>query len=135
MSSTEWNPGMTLEYIEKQVILKAFRHYGGNQTATAAALGITTRTLYTKLINYGAKGVTNVERVESGRNENGMGEAQRGETKEQTSGAVGMDAQSGHDLESTSEVPTQRTVSVPERSKVQEVLPKQNVASSARQRR
>lgn len=47
-----WSPGVTLEEIEKQVILKAFRFYRGNKTTTAGALGIAVRTLDNKLEKY-----------------------------------------------------------------------------------
>lgn len=47
-----WSPGVTLEAIEKEVILVAFRHFRGNKERTAEALGITSRTLYTKLDHY-----------------------------------------------------------------------------------
>lgn len=47
-----WSPGVTLEAIEEQVITKAFRFYQKNKTATAIALGISIRTLDTKLETY-----------------------------------------------------------------------------------
>lgn len=52
MSEILWTPGMTLEQIEKHVIQKAFIHYRENKTATAKALGISVRTLDTKLQQY-----------------------------------------------------------------------------------
>lgn len=48
-----WSPGVTLEQIEKEVILKAFRFYRGNKTTTSIALGIAVRTLDNKLAQYG----------------------------------------------------------------------------------
>lgn len=47
-----WSPGVTLEDIEKQVVLKAFRFFGNNKTTTANALGIAIRTLDSKLEKY-----------------------------------------------------------------------------------
>lgn len=47
-----WSPGITLADIEKQVILKAFRFFRGNKTTTANALGISIRTLDTRLDEY-----------------------------------------------------------------------------------
>lgn len=47
-----WSPGVSLEQIEKQVILKAFQHYRGNKTQTAIGLGISIRTLDNKLEIY-----------------------------------------------------------------------------------
>lgn len=55
MSQIIWSPGVTLEQIEKQVILKAFSFFDCNKTRTADALGIAVRTLDAKLEKY--KGV------------------------------------------------------------------------------
>lgn len=48
----QWSPGVTLAQVEKQVILKAFKHYGFNKTVTANALGISIRTLDGRLEAY-----------------------------------------------------------------------------------
>lgn len=50
-----WQPGMSLEDVEKEVILKAFRFYQQNKTHTAHSLGIAIRTLDAKLEKYGEK--------------------------------------------------------------------------------
>lgn len=47
-----WQPGITLEEIEKEVILKALQFYHGNKTHTANALGISIRTIQNKLAQY-----------------------------------------------------------------------------------
>lgn len=47
-----WQPGQTLDDIEKEVILKAIKFYGGNKTRTASSLGIAVRTLDNKLAIY-----------------------------------------------------------------------------------
>lgn len=47
-----WSPGVSLEAIEKQVILKALSHFKNNKTVTAGALGIAIRTLDNKLDKY-----------------------------------------------------------------------------------
>lgn len=47
-----WSPGVTLVEVEKQVILKAFRFFRGNKTATSNALGISIRTLDARLEEY-----------------------------------------------------------------------------------
>lgn len=47
-----WSPGVTLEEIEKQVIVRAFSHFHKNKTATAQALGIAIRTLDARLEKY-----------------------------------------------------------------------------------
>lgn len=51
-----WQPGMTLAELEKRAILQALRVYGGVQTTTADALGISVRTIANKLATYGVKG-------------------------------------------------------------------------------
>jgi transcriptional regulator with PAS, ATPase and Fis domain len=50
-----WQPGMTLEDMEKQIILKAFRFFNKNKTQTAKSLGIAIRTLDAKLDKYNRK--------------------------------------------------------------------------------
>lgn len=48
-----WQPGVTLEAVEKNVILAALDFYQGNKSMAAAALGVTTKTIYNKLESYG----------------------------------------------------------------------------------
>ena len=47
-----WTPGKTLEEIEKEVIIVAFRFFNNNKTHTAQSLGIAIRTLDNKLAKY-----------------------------------------------------------------------------------
>ncbi len=47
-----WEPGITLDDIEKEAILVAYKYYRNNKTQTAAALGIAIRTLDYKLARY-----------------------------------------------------------------------------------
>lgn len=47
-----WQPGMTLEMIERLVILKALKFFRGNKSQTAQGLGITVKTLGSKLDQY-----------------------------------------------------------------------------------
>lgn len=56
-SAGSWVPGTTMDEIEKQVILHALRHYSGNRTHTAKALGISIRTLRNKLADYRRLGI------------------------------------------------------------------------------
>jgi two-component system response regulator HydG len=49
----DYNPEITLFELEKRYILKALRHFSGNKTRAASALGITIKTLYNKLHMYG----------------------------------------------------------------------------------
>lgn len=47
-----WQPGITIDDVEKQVIEKALRWFNGNKTKTAQSLGIAVRTLDNKLAKY-----------------------------------------------------------------------------------
>lgn len=49
----EYDPQLTLHELEKLYILKALGHFGGNKTQAANNLGITIKTLYNKLHEYG----------------------------------------------------------------------------------
>ena len=49
----EYDPNLSLHDLEKRYILKALAHYGGNKTQAANNLGITIKTLYNKLHEYG----------------------------------------------------------------------------------
>lgn len=50
---TDFDPAVPLYELEKKYILKALAHYGGNKTQAAQGLGITIKTLYNKLHEYG----------------------------------------------------------------------------------
>ncbi len=52
-----WRPGRTLDEIERNVILEALKHYSGNRTHTAKALGISIRTLRNKLAEFRVMGI------------------------------------------------------------------------------
>ena len=47
-----WQPGVSLEDIEKQVILKALSFFQGNKLKTANSLGVSVRTIDNKLTRY-----------------------------------------------------------------------------------
>ena len=49
----DFDPLIPLYELEKKYILKALGHYGGNKTQAAQGLGITIKTLYNKLHEYG----------------------------------------------------------------------------------
>lgn len=53
VSSEDYEPGTTLHELERRYILKALNHFDGNKTQAANALGITIKTLYNKLHEYG----------------------------------------------------------------------------------
>lgn len=52
MTEVIWNPGLSLETVEKMVILKAYAFFKHNKSATASSLGIAIRTLDNKLERY-----------------------------------------------------------------------------------
>lgn len=47
-----WQPGITLEEIEREVILSALRFYQWNRTRTADALQVSVRTIQNKISQY-----------------------------------------------------------------------------------
>lgn len=47
-----WQPGLTLDEMEKEAILSAIRFYEGNLTAAAESLGINIRTIHNKVDEY-----------------------------------------------------------------------------------
>lgn len=49
----DYDPTVTLHELERRYILKALNHFEGNKTQAANALGITIKTLYNKLHEYG----------------------------------------------------------------------------------
>jgi len=54
---SQWEPGETLDDIERNVIIKALQYHNGNRTHTARALGISIRTLRNKLADYRQLGI------------------------------------------------------------------------------
>lgn len=53
VTSEDFEVGVTLHELEKRYILKALNYYDGNKTQAANGLGITIKTLYNKLHEYG----------------------------------------------------------------------------------
>lgn len=49
----DYDPSVTLYELERRYILKALNHFEGNKTQAANALGVTIKTLYNKLHEYG----------------------------------------------------------------------------------
>ena len=126
--SIQWSPGVSLEEIEKQVILKAFAHYRRNKTVTSNALGIAIRTLDHKL-----------EKYEYDKLEQDKKDAEYRARREEfliksrgnppnnigaiysTSGHI--ESQGGVRMESVVNSSSQHAVSMPERKEVQGMLP------------
>lgn len=141
-----WSPGVTLEAIEKQVVLRAFRHYRGNKTSTANALGIAIRTLDNKLEKYQLDAKQEKEKADNGiRSREEQLARHRGFVPDNTSAhlapkTVEAKKPSAHLnegvlLESASNTPAQSPVPVPKRSEVQSVLPVQAKQGGAYKRR
>jgi len=49
----QYDPSLTLHELERRYIVEALKHFEGNKTQAANALGITIKTLYNKLHEYG----------------------------------------------------------------------------------
>ncbi len=134
-----WSPGVTLEAVEKQVILVAFRFYRGNKTVTSQSLGISIRTLDNKLERYEEDGKQERERYE-------LAKARDAATLDRMRGIAPTEvleahrtslyrADTGVHLESITNAATEPAVSMPERQEVQKVLPRQAPQSGARRSR
>ena len=64
-SPINWSPGVKLEAVEKQVILKTLQFYKNNKTSAANALGISIRTIDNKLEKYSRQDKANQKAAES----------------------------------------------------------------------
>lgn len=51
-----WQPGVSLEQIERETILSALRFFHGNRTHAASSLGISVRTILNKIQRYKEQG-------------------------------------------------------------------------------
>lgn len=123
--SITWTPGITLEQIEKQVILKAFSHYRNNKTTTSQALGISIRTLDERLKKYELE-EKEVERANEHR------AAEREKFLARSRGSVTLNVSTGTDIlghaagihvEPAVTAEAQSEMPVPKRREVQTVLP------------
>lgn len=128
-----WSPGVTLEQVERQVILKAMEFYHRNKTMTANALGIAIRTLDAKLEKYESDDRKRIEyekseaakRTDFLNRQRGPGQSPpntTAEDQERQRTSVLPSAASGVRMESTPQVAAQPTVSVSKPKEVQEVL-------------
>lgn len=48
-----WSPGMTIAAMEREALFSAMKFYKENKKAVASALGISLKTVYNKLRDYG----------------------------------------------------------------------------------
>lgn len=53
---TYWEPGISLEEIERHAIIGALEHFSGNRTHAAEELGVSLRTIRNKIVQYEAQG-------------------------------------------------------------------------------
>ena len=138
MANLNWQPGMSLELVEKEAILQAFRFYRANKTTTASALGISIRTLDAKLEKYATDDVL-LRKVDDERREQAreFGLRQRGITRNIEGRAIipgsfeadVQQASSGVRVESVANTAAKSAMPVQERTEVQSV-PSKQVAKS-----
>lgn len=136
-----WSPGVTLEQVEKEVILKAFRHFRGNKTTTSNALGIAIRTLDNKLEKYELDGKAEKERYANDqRNREALLIRSRGTVPNNLVGAQnqatdGNGATPGPRMEPAAQSAEKSALPLSERAKVQTVLHEQNAPGYSKGRR
>jgi hypothetical protein len=130
-----WSPGTTLEAVEKQVILMAFRHFRGEKTSTARALGIAIRTLDDRLDKYAEDGKKEKERQDNERiKHEEFLTRQRGQTLA-SSPHIPPSPDPRLRMESIANSAKEQALSVQEQQKVQTVLPKQVAESGSKKGR
>lgn len=130
MMRTGWQPGMTLDKMERFIILEAYRHYHGNKTQTAAVLGIAVRTLDAKLEKYESDQCSEQrDREEEKRRDDQLLRRARGLPP------ALFEATSGNGMESTAGNSAEQPVPVRERSEVQEMPPAKVASGGSRKRR
>lgn len=134
-----WSPGVTLDTLEKQAILKAFEFYKKNKIATCNSLGIALRTLDNKLDRYEHEEKIEQERKanEAARNAEFLvrqrGNPPRNDGLPYTPYSPDRqhDTFPGIRMESVANSSQKPAMSMPERKEVQTVLPK-NPSQSGR---
>ena len=130
---------MSLDEMEKLVIIKAYRFYRGNKTVTSNALGIAIRTLDNKLERYEAdanklrekQALEREAELRSLDRLRGIIPGSEGSYDANKARAELLNGTPpGVQLESSTSVSKEQSVSVQERKKVQKVLPKHSASSS-----
>lgn len=134
-----WSPGVTLEMIEKQVILNALRFYRGNVIQCAISLGVSDRTIRNKMEKYEQDSAAQQERDAAEDAERArILDRQRGivpGSKDQEGGARIYGAHTGVHMEPSRQAPAQHAVPMSESEKIQSVLPPKASVSSQQRRR
>lgn len=155
MVNIKWQPGMTLEAVEKEVILQCFRYYKGNRKNAAQALGISDKTIYNKIEQYQAEGKAKEDAValadeerrawalrarfgangKAGRNpvDRIPSDAFADAVADEAAAGVqdGDDSQPGMGMESAPGLPPKQTVPVPLGKEVQGLPPRKAPADGA----
>lgn len=121
-----WSPGVTLEAVEQQVIIKAYEYFKYNKSATARALGIVPNTLDSKLEKYEQqkRDIQSASDAERKRREEFLARARGvGTTPNNVNG--GIPVAPGVRVEPVKVASPQQPVPMPERQEVKAVLPQQ----------
>ncbi|HKE46552.1 MAG TPA: sigma-54 dependent transcriptional regulator [Rhodanobacteraceae bacterium] len=61
--SVRFRVGMTFDDVEREMLLKTLAHYNNNKRSAARALGITTKTIYNRLLRYRSQGLVDDAQV------------------------------------------------------------------------
>ena len=61
--SVTFQVGMTFDEIEREMLLKTLAHHGNNKRQAARTLGITTKTIYNRLLRYRSLGLIGDEQL------------------------------------------------------------------------
>lgn len=143
-----WQPGMTLETVEKEVILQAMRYFRGNKTATSTALGIAYKTLDNKLHQYKEDEQSQEKRLNerTARDQEYLNRARgivtatvptrllEDSKAAEVPKSQGLHSEERHGLEPAPELPAQQSVSMQKREEVQKVSPQSSARSGSGQR-
>lgn len=137
--NVNWTPGLTLEEMEKQVILTALKFYQGNKTQTSIALGVSVRTIDTKLEKYESDRLKFEETEKQRRIDQSatLARLRGGQpyTDASKPGQGVLGANSGMLVEPAADAAAEHAVPMPQRQEVQSVLPRHAPQSSNHKRR
>lgn len=112
-----WQPGQTIEDLERDAIKSAMKFFQGNKTAVANALGVTVKTIYNKLEQY------DIERADREKADKQREEAAKKEI---------FAARHGLHVEPPREVPEKQPVLLRQQEKVQEMPPARHASGNAK---
>jgi hypothetical protein len=140
-SVIQWSPGLSLDAVEKLVILKAYSFFKKNKTATSQSLGISIRTLDSKLERYEQE-----DKIEKERQENEQAKRteflikQRGNPPNHLGMPYSPIPQvqnpfAGVRMESIINTAQEHEMSMQKREEVQTLLPKQSASSHSKKNR